>query len=84
MIFTLFGYFYIPWLLGYALTLRYTPDGVVGLWYLAFPVLATAASDVGAYVVGSLFGQAQAGAAVEPRTRRSRARSAASAWRSSS
>ncbi len=57
MIFTLFGYFYIPWLLGYALTLRYTPDGVVGLWYLAFPVLATAASDVGAYVVGSLFGR---------------------------
>ncbi len=57
VIFTLFGYLYIPWLFGYVITLRYTPDGVLGLWYLLLPMLAIIASDVGAYVVGKLFGR---------------------------
>lgn len=57
VIYTLFGYFYIPWLLGYVITLRYTPDGVLGLWYLMLPMLAIIASDVGAYTVGKLFGK---------------------------
>ena len=57
VIFTLFGYLYIPWLLGYVITLRYTPNGVLGLWYLALPMLAIIASDVGAYTVGKLFGK---------------------------
>jgi phosphatidate cytidylyltransferase len=57
VIFTLFGYLYIPYLFGFILTLRYTPDGVLGLWYLMLPMLAIIASDVGAYVVGSLFGR---------------------------
>ena len=57
VIFTLFGYLYIPWLFGYVITLRYTPDGVLGLWYLMLPMLAIIASDVGAYVVGKLFGR---------------------------
>lgn len=57
VIFTLFGYLYIPYLLGFILTLRYTPDGVLGLWYLMLPMLAIFASDVGAYTVGKLFGR---------------------------
>jgi phosphatidate cytidylyltransferase len=54
---TLLGYVYIPWFFGYLLTLRYTPDGVLGLWYLTLTVLAVIASDVGGYVFGSLFGR---------------------------
>ena len=57
VIYTFFGYFYIPWLLGFGVTLRYTPDGVLGLWYLMLPMLAIIASDVGAYTVGKLFGK---------------------------
>ena len=57
VIFTLFGYLYIPWLFGYIITLRYTPDGVLGLWYLTLPMLAIIASDVGAYTFGKLFGK---------------------------
>src|SRR5690606_1914246 len=57
VVFTLFGYVYIPWLFGFVITLRYTPDGVMGLWYLALPMLAMVASDVGAYAFGSAFGR---------------------------
>ncbi len=66
VIFTLFGYFYIPWLLGYAITLRYTPDGVLGLWYLTLPMLAIIASDVGGYVFGSLFGRRRLAPRISP------------------
>ncbi len=57
VVFSFFGYLYIPWFLGYAITLRYTPDGVLGLWYLVMPMLAIIGSDIGAYVIGSLFGK---------------------------
>jgi len=66
VIYSLFGYLYIPWLLGYAITLRYTPDGVLGLWYLAIPILAIIASDVGAYVIGKLFGRRKLAPQVSP------------------
>lgn len=66
IVFTLFGYLYIPWLFGYVLTLRYTPDGVLGLWYVMLPMLAIVASDVGAYVIGSLFGRRRLAPAVSP------------------
>lgn len=67
IVFTLFGYLYIPWLFGYVLTLRYTPDGVLGLWYLTLPVLAIIASDVGGYVFGSLFGRRPMAPGLSPR-----------------
>lgn len=67
VVFTLFGYVYIPWLLGYVLTLRYTPDGVLGLWYLTLPMLAIIASDVGGYVFGSLFGRRPMAPGLSPR-----------------
>jgi phosphatidate cytidylyltransferase len=66
IIYTLFGYIYIPWLLGFTITLRYTPNGVLGLWYLVLPMLAVIASDVGAYVVGSLFGKRKLAPQISP------------------
>ncbi len=57
VVFTLFGYLYIPWLFGFIITLRYTPDGVLGLWYLTLPMLAVIATDAGAYIFGNLFGK---------------------------
>lgn len=57
LVFTLFGYVWISWGFGLILTLRYTPDGTWGLWYLAFPMLAIIATDVGGYVFGSLWGR---------------------------
>jgi phosphatidate cytidylyltransferase len=66
IIYTLFGYLYIPWFLGFAITLRYTPDGTLGLWYLVLPMLAVIASDVGAYTVGSLFGKRKLAPQISP------------------
>ena len=66
IVFTLFGYLYIPWLFGFIITLRYTPDGVMGLWYLALPMLAMVATDVGAYAFGSAFGRRQLAPAISP------------------
>ncbi len=57
LVFSLFGYLYIPWLFGFVITLRYTPDGQLGLWYLLLPTLAVVATDVGAYAFGTLFGK---------------------------
>jgi phosphatidate cytidylyltransferase len=66
IIYTLFGYIYIPWLLGYTITLRYTPNGTLGLWYLVLPMLAVIASDIGAYVIGSLFGKRKLAPQISP------------------
>jgi phosphatidate cytidylyltransferase len=55
--FTVLGYVWISWMFGLIITLRYTPDGIVGLWYLTLPILAIIATDVGGYVFGSLFGK---------------------------
>ncbi len=66
IVFTLFGYLYIPWLFGTMITLRYTPDGVLGLWYLLLPMLAIVASDVGAFAIGSLLGRRRLAPAISP------------------
>ncbi len=66
VVFTLFGYIYIPWQFSFLITLRYTPDGVLGLWYLAIPLLALVASDVGAYVFGTLFGKNRLAPKISP------------------
>jgi phosphatidate cytidylyltransferase len=67
MVFTLFGYLYIPWLFSYIITLRYTPDGALGIWYLTLPILAIVAADVGGYVVGSLLGRHELAPLISPR-----------------
>ena len=65
-IFSFFGYLYIPWMLGFVITLRYTPDGVLGLWYLMLPMLAIIASDVGAFTFGKLFGKTKLAPQISP------------------
>jgi phosphatidate cytidylyltransferase len=66
IVFSLFGYFYIPWLFSYLITLRFTPDSVLGVWYLALPVLAIIGSDIGAFVIGSLFGRNKLAPLISP------------------
>lgn len=66
IVYTLFTYLYIPWLFGYVITLRYTPDGVLGLWYLTLPMLAIVASDVGAYAIGSWLGRRKLAPLISP------------------
>ena len=66
LVFTMFGYLYIPWLLGFGISLRYTPDGVLGLWYLMLALLAVFASDIGAYTFGRLFGERKLAPSISP------------------
>ncbi len=65
--FTLLGYVWIAWGFGLVITLRYMPDGITGLWYLAFPVLAIIATDVGGYVFGSLWGRRPLAPRISPK-----------------
>ena len=66
IVYSLFAYLYIPWLFGYVITLRYTPNGVLGLWYLTLPMLAIVASDVGAYAIGSWLGRRKLAPLISP------------------
>jgi len=65
--FTIAGYLYLPFLLGYIITLRYTPDGRLGLWFLAIPLLSAVATDVGAYALGSVFGRTPLAPRISPK-----------------
>lgn len=66
VVFTLFGYLYIPWALSHVITLRYLPNGDPGLWYLGLVMLAVVASDVGAYLIGTLLGRRTLAPAISP------------------
>lgn len=60
--FTVFGLLYIPWLFNFLTKILYlpprAPDGATtGQYYLLFLLVVTKFSDMGAYVVGSLFGK---------------------------
>ena len=66
ILYTFFGYIYIPWMFGYAITLRYTPDGVLGLWYFILPILAINASDIGGYVFGKMYGRQKLAPGLSP------------------
>jgi phosphatidate cytidylyltransferase len=67
LVFTLFGYVWISWGFGLIITLRYTPDGVVGLWYLTFPMLAIIATDAGGYIFGSIWGRRPLAPRISPK-----------------
>ena len=67
LVFTLFGYLYIPWLFSFVITLRYTPDGVLGLWYLTLPMLAVIGADVGGFTFGTLFGRHKLAPHISPK-----------------
>lgn len=53
---TLFGLMYVPWLLNFVQKINFFP-GVDGRFYLVYFLVVTKFSDMGAYVVGSLFGR---------------------------
>jgi len=57
---------YLPWALGYFLLLRYEPDGTLGLITLSLPLVATFATDVGAYFVGRSLGRTKLAPTVSP------------------
>lgn len=66
IVYSLFGLLYIPWLLGYFLLLRYSPDAGDGLLYFALPLLATFAADIGGYFGGYYFGRRKLAPEVSP------------------
>ncbi|KEF35167.1 MULTISPECIES: phosphatidate cytidylyltransferase [Deinococcus] len=66
VVYSMFGLLYIPWLLGYFLLLRYTPDAETGLLYFALPLLATFAADIGGYFGGHFFGRRKLAPEVSP------------------
>lgn len=53
---TLFGLMYVPWLLNFIQKINFFP-GIEGTWYVLYFILVTKASDVGAYLLGSLIGK---------------------------
>ncbi|SMB91769.1 phosphatidate cytidylyltransferase [Deinococcus hopiensis] len=66
IVYSLFGLLYVPWLLGYFLMLRYTPDAGDGLLYFALPLMATFAADIGGYFAGHFFGRRKLAPEVSP------------------
>ncbi len=66
VVYSAFGLLYIPWLLGYFLMLRYTPDAEGGLLFFALPLLATFAADTGGYFFGYFFGRRKLAPEVSP------------------
>ncbi|RJF71339.1 phosphatidate cytidylyltransferase [Deinococcus cavernae] len=66
VVYSVFGLLYIPWLLGYFLMLRYTPDADAGLLYFALPLLATFAADIGGFFAGHYFGKRKLAPEVSP------------------
>ncbi|GBF04313.1 phosphatidate cytidylyltransferase, cdsA [Deinococcus aerius] len=66
IVYSLFGLLYVPWLLGYFLMLRYTPDAGDGLLYFALPLLATFAADIGGYFGGYFFGRRKLAPEISP------------------
>lgn len=53
---TLFGLMYVPWLLNFVQKINFFPRAD-GRFYLVYFIAVTKFSDMGAYVVGSLFGR---------------------------
>ena len=51
---TLFGILYISWFLSFVIKVRYLPGGV---FWAAYLILVTKAADIGAYLIGTLFGR---------------------------
>lgn len=66
IVYSMFGLLYIPWLLGYFLLLRYSPDAGDGLLYFGLPLLATFAADIGGFFGGHYFGRRKLAPEVSP------------------
>lgn len=66
IVYSMFGLLYIPWLLGYFLLLRATPDHDKGFIWLFLPLIATFATDVGGFFFGQFFGRRKLAPEVSP------------------
>ncbi|WP_135256464.1 phosphatidate cytidylyltransferase [Thermus caldilimi] len=64
--FTLMAFLYLPWSLGYVLLLREIPDSTLGLWTLSLPLVASFATDIGAYFVGRALGRQKLAPEISP------------------
>jgi phosphatidate cytidylyltransferase len=64
--FSLLAFLYLPWSLGYVLLLRETPDPGLGLWTLSLPLVASFATDTGAYFAGRFFGRHKLAPEISP------------------
>ncbi|MFD3005464.1 phosphatidate cytidylyltransferase [Thermus tengchongensis] len=64
--FTLMAFLYLPWSLGYVLLLREIPDSTLGLWTLSLPLVASFATDIGAYFVGRTLGRQKLAPEISP------------------
>lgn len=66
VVYSVFGLLYIPWLLGYFLMLRATPDPDQGAVFLLLPLIGTFATDTGGYFFGHYFGRRKLAPEVSP------------------
>ncbi len=64
--YSMMAFMYLPWTLGYFLLLRYAPNDTLGIWTLSLPLIATFATDVGAFFVGKHFGRHQLAPSISP------------------
>ncbi|WP_022799170.1 phosphatidate cytidylyltransferase [Thermus islandicus] len=64
--FTLLAFLYLPWSLGYVLLLREVPNTALGLWTLSLPIVASFATDIGAYFAGRFFGRRKLAPEISP------------------
>lgn len=67
MALTLFGFFYVPYLLNYANKILFLAPNGQGVGLLVYAVAVTKFTDVGAYVAGSLFGRNKLSPAISPK-----------------
>ncbi|MCX7601924.1 MAG: phosphatidate cytidylyltransferase, partial [Meiothermus sp.] len=64
--YSLMAFLYLPWTLGFFLLLRHSPDGTVGLWILALPLISSFANDIGGYFVGRYLGRRKLAPTISP------------------
>ena len=67
MALTLFGFFYVPYLLNYATKILFSVPNGDGIPLLVYAVAITKFTDVGAYVAGSLFGRHKLSPLISPK-----------------
>ena len=67
MALTLFGFFYVPYLLNYATKILFSTPSGHGFELLTYAVAVTKVTDVGAYVAGKLFGRHKMSPIISPK-----------------